>query len=303
MSYAERLVAVARSQVGYHESDRDFIVSDDGEKNGYTRYGHMYGMPYEEWCAMFVSYCLHYAGVPTAAVPGESNCFRWKQLLGSRYLDDEDKYRPKAGDLIFFHHDRDGNYDPNFPNHVGIVVGLEGTTVRTIEGNSGRAVRERSYELDDKSIVGYVNLGAALEAAEAGESPANDDEAEPLQGSAQDDENAPEGADDGLMEEILLPSVVPEYALLEVQEAPVEDAGEEAQRPFKFGAPLALPNDEEPSADETPTAEADKEAAPRRRAPIKAGSFRPMDRDAAAKDGTAAKSSLFEGLKDFLGMD
>ena len=158
-NFAQDLIAVARTQLGYRESSRDFSVNEDGKKQGYTRYGHWYGLPYEEWCAMFVSFCLNYARVPAWAMPTESNCARWAKQLGENYVDDEDTFLPLPGDLIFFHHDRDGvNKDPNYPSHIGIVTKVEGNTVYTIEGNSGGAVRECVYDLDDPTIVGYAPM-------------------------------------------------------------------------------------------------------------------------------------------------
>ena len=61
-STAEDLIAVARSQLGYQESTRNFQVDTNGIRRGITRYGQWYGNPYGDWSAMFASFCLHYAG-------------------------------------------------------------------------------------------------------------------------------------------------------------------------------------------------------------------------------------------------
>ena len=50
----------------------------------------------------------------------------------------------------FFDWEHDGTCD-----HVGIVERCDGTTVYTIEGNSGDAVKERSYSISSDSIMGY----------------------------------------------------------------------------------------------------------------------------------------------------
>ncbi|MDO4322188.1 MAG: glycine-rich protein [Lachnospiraceae bacterium] len=163
MTFAGKLIAVAKSQLGYQESQRNFIIEEDGEKKGYTRYGDWAGMPYEDWCAMFVSFCLHYAQIPESAVPQSADCRSMKEALGGRYIDDEDAYTPEQGDLIFFHHDEEDSKDANDPNHIGIVTGTEGDTVYTIEGNSDKAVRERSYARSDASIVGYASMRKAME--------------------------------------------------------------------------------------------------------------------------------------------
>ena len=163
MTFAERLTEVARSQLGYHESLTNFIVRDDKSVQGWSFYGQWAGMPYEEWCAMFVSYCLNAAGIPEWMMPRSANCNRWKIRLGHRYIDDEDEYIPEPGDLIFFHHDRVSK-DPNFPNHVGIVVDYdpEKDLVYTVEGNSGAAVSSRIYGRTNSVIVGYASMGYCM---------------------------------------------------------------------------------------------------------------------------------------------
>ena len=163
MTFAERLVAVANSQLGYRESEHNFIVRDDKSVQGWSYYGQWAGMPFEEWCAMFVSYCLEMAGVPRWVMPQEANCNRWKNKLGRRYIDDEDDYIPQPGDLIFFHHDRVSK-DPNFPNHVGIVTNYdeEKDLVYTVEGNAGAAVSARIYGRTNSVIVGYASMGYCM---------------------------------------------------------------------------------------------------------------------------------------------
>lgn len=79
--WAEDVLAVAESQLGYQESDRNYTVSEDGRLLGYTRYGAWYGIPYGDWCAMFVSFCLNYSGVPREAFPWEASCPRWVEAL------------------------------------------------------------------------------------------------------------------------------------------------------------------------------------------------------------------------------
>ena len=56
---------------------------------------------------------------------------------------------PEPGDQIFFR-DSDGVI-----NHTGIVVSANGGIVRTIEGNSGDAVRSNAYGIGTPTIAGY----------------------------------------------------------------------------------------------------------------------------------------------------
>ena len=78
---AEKLVSVARSQLGYKESILNFEVDLHGVRRGITRYGQWYGNPYGDWSAMFVSFCVHYAGateLPANAGP-ESMRLEWEK--------------------------------------------------------------------------------------------------------------------------------------------------------------------------------------------------------------------------------
>ena len=52
-----------------------------------------------------------------------------------------------TGVIIFFDWDHDGASD-----HVGIVESCDGTTVHTIEGNSGNTVKQNSYTVNSQSI-------------------------------------------------------------------------------------------------------------------------------------------------------
>ena len=165
LTYAERLLKVAVSQIGYQESTRNFIIDDDGKKQGYTAYGAWYGSgtAYSEWCAMFVSYCLTMAGIPQDAIPIQASCSLWKTQLGTKYIDDEDNYVPEAGDIIFFHHDSEKEpSDANYPNHVGIVEKVDDLYIYTIEGNSNKSVERLFYGRADSRIVGFVSMRAIM---------------------------------------------------------------------------------------------------------------------------------------------
>ena len=158
--WSDRVIAVAQSQIGYKESTSNYQISDDHSLKGYTRYGAWYGNSYGDWCAMFASFSLHYAGVPQEVVPYEAGCTRWVEKLQAVGLYAEAKdYTPRKGDLIFFDTKGDG-----FAHHVGIVESVETdsdgkvTTVKTIEGNSSDQVERNSYAVSDTGILGYGKL-------------------------------------------------------------------------------------------------------------------------------------------------
>lgn len=152
--WREDLTALAETQLGYAESEHNYIVLEDGETTkGYTRYGAWQDDPYMDWNAAFVSFCLHYAGVtefPTAA-----DCESWPAALGEQYAP-ADTREPVPGDLVFFDQDSDGSAD-----HVGILLEVtEGTeeapaVLTTIEGDAENAVRKADYPSGDPTVLGY----------------------------------------------------------------------------------------------------------------------------------------------------
>ena len=146
------ILAVAETQMGYSESTANYKVQEDGTTmKGYTRYGDWYGDPYGDWCAMFCSFCMHYAGVDEDLIPQESNCEKWIDKLSDIGLYQKaSAYTAKPGDLIFFDWNENGEAD-----HVGFVVEVADGKVYTIEGNKSDCVRKDNYDIDDSTILGY----------------------------------------------------------------------------------------------------------------------------------------------------
>lgn len=157
-NWSEDLIAIAESQLGYVESTENYIVDEDGDKKGYSRYGDWYGDTYGHWCAMFVSFCLNYAEIPETEIPYEANCQKWVDKLTKLDMYMEmDEYLPEPGDLIFY--DKTPS-DAKISNHIGIVKEViveEGKTtqVKAIEGNASNQVKYVTYDIDDKEILGY----------------------------------------------------------------------------------------------------------------------------------------------------
>lgn len=170
--WPQDVAAVARTQLGYKESEDNFIINDKGERCGWTRYGAWYGASYGEWCAMYASFCLHYAGVPESDFPREASCSRWiSALRGQSLYAAAGEAEPDVGDMIFLDWEKDGAVD-----HVGIVTRVSGGTVTTIEGNVEHMVAERSYALTDGRIVGYGLLNKAWDVHQASQEQESADE-------------------------------------------------------------------------------------------------------------------------------
>ena len=102
-----------------------------------------------EWCACFVSWCYGQMGLSEPRFAAcQSQGIPWFQSHGQWGARGYDNLAP--GDAIFFDWDLDGRAD-----HVGIVIGTDGSRVHTVEGNSGDACKIRSYDVNYECIKGY----------------------------------------------------------------------------------------------------------------------------------------------------
>ena len=123
-----------------------------------SQVGNVGGQPYwswygftsrVEWCACFVSWCYGQMGLSEPRFSAcQSQGIPWFQSHGQWGWRDYANIAP--GDAIFFDWDLDGSAD-----HVGIVVGTDGSRVYTVEGNSGDACKIKSYSLTYECIKGY----------------------------------------------------------------------------------------------------------------------------------------------------
>lgn len=134
----QNIVDIAKSQVG---------------NVGGQPYWSWYGFDYRvEWCACFVSWVLNQAGY---SEPKFAAC----QSQGIPYFSSKGRWANKGykdiapGDVIFFDWEGDGSSD-----HVGIVIGTDGSRVYTVEGNSGDACKIRDYDLNSSVIMGYGQM-------------------------------------------------------------------------------------------------------------------------------------------------
>ena len=123
-----------------------------------SQVGNVGGQPYwswygftsrVEWCACYVSWCYGQMGLSEPRFAAcQSQGIPWFQSHGQWGGRDYANIAP--GDAIFFDWDLDWSAD-----HVGIVVGTDGSRVYTVEGNSGDACKIKSYSLTYECIKGY----------------------------------------------------------------------------------------------------------------------------------------------------
>lgn len=149
----EDIINVALSQVGYREGNYsgDTGGENDGYYNNYTESNYWYhnnvstdmpvGGSYAPWCATFVSWCAEMANIPTSVLGRSTVASRHSYGFdvvfyagGSTLYSSSDNdsrfmgynYTPKKGDLFF----------TRSWSHVGLVVGVDGSYVITVEGNT-----------------------------------------------------------------------------------------------------------------------------------------------------------------------
>ena len=118
-----------------------------GRPNKYTQWYGING----EWCGMFVAYVANKAGVSTSVIPKSASVQEYLDFAQSkgRFISKEQKYSPKSGDIMI--------QKENGASHVGIVISGDTSTFSCIEGNSGDAVRQRSYSMSNDSLSGFFS--------------------------------------------------------------------------------------------------------------------------------------------------
>ncbi len=174
-------VALALSQMGYHEGASTSDMSGSSSSNGnFTEYNwnlgaFMTGGYNYEWCATFCSWALFQAKQTAHGTGTKDLCryhkgdatYVWREVGCSPWVYNLNKagywkyskyaggtYAPQPGDLIFF----------RSAAHIGMVVYSDSNYVYTIEGNTsdasgvepaGGGVFFKSYALNSSAIDGY----------------------------------------------------------------------------------------------------------------------------------------------------
>ena len=117
------LLAVALSQLDYTEG-----YSND------TKYGTWYGLPFQAWCASFISWCARQAEIPTDILGKSALASPRRGYFDIPYYSGT-TYTPLPGDLFF---------TQGF-SHVGIVYYVEGEDFYCIEGNANLEYSEDGF--------------------------------------------------------------------------------------------------------------------------------------------------------------
>lgn len=153
-----RIVALARGQVGYHEGANNWNKYAEDPRITALYGWNVQGQP---WCCTFVNWLflqlfddvgarMTYGG--TAACNASANLYKNHAAWRST---------PEVGDQIFF-------YSGGGINHTGIVIEVEGSAIKTVEGNYSDGVGIGSYVTGSPKIAGYgrPNWSLAADVAE-----------------------------------------------------------------------------------------------------------------------------------------
>lgn len=146
----EKVLNVARSNIGYHESGNN-ITKFAAERWDNEFYGwELTGQP---WCDVFADYCYCQTfGIQLGAAityqrvgGGSALCSASAQYYknnGAWYT------TPQPGDQVFF-------YVGGGINHTGIVETVNGSQFTTIEGNTSDMVARRTYYINSSTVAGF----------------------------------------------------------------------------------------------------------------------------------------------------
>lgn len=154
----DKIVAQAREWIGCKESNGTHKKIID-VYNSHKPLARGYKVKYTDaWCATFVSACAIKTGM-TSIIPTECGCDPYIRLLKNKGIwVENDAYKPKAGDLIFYDWNDNGVGDNRgSADHVGIVEKVSNGKITVIEGNYSTtgSVARRIIPVNGRYIRGF----------------------------------------------------------------------------------------------------------------------------------------------------
>ena len=154
----ELVVSTARAWLGKNERDGSHREIID-LYNAHKPLARGYAVKYTDaWCATFVSAVAIKCGL-SDIMPLECGCEAMISLYRSHAVsrwEEDESITPQPGDVVFYDWQDSGSGDDRgAADHVGIVVGTDGSRVYTVEGNSGDSCRENHYAIGYYEILGY----------------------------------------------------------------------------------------------------------------------------------------------------
>lgn len=179
-NWNEALLAVAKEQLGYKESEKNFqtdeALGDIIDVHHYTRYGAFYGNPYADWDVAFIAFCQHYAGIPKTEIPQRLGLEALRadmDAMGFAYLTEgEDAaYEAIPGDVVTYN--KNGTADDET---IGIVETVGDDSLTVISGAVEGAVAEVTVPFTDVTSTILVDQAYGDYVGEADDRDGRDDD-------------------------------------------------------------------------------------------------------------------------------
>ena len=114
----------------------------------------------DDWCAAFVSAAAVEAGMGER-YPLECSCSKIieKAKEMGNWVERDD-HRPQLGDWVLYNWQSSASGDDTgAPDHVGVIVGMEGGRILAVEGNYDNCVKLRRFPVNWERIRGFVCPG------------------------------------------------------------------------------------------------------------------------------------------------
>lgn len=179
-NWNEALLAVAKEQLGYKESEKNFqtdeALGDIIDVHHYTRYGAFYGNPYADWDVAFIAFCQHYAGIPKTEIPQRLGLEALRadmDAMGFAYLTEgeEAAYEAIPGDVVTYN--KNGTADDET---IGIVETVGDDSLTVISGAVEGAVAEVTVPFTDVTSTILVDQAYGNYVGEADDRDGSDDD-------------------------------------------------------------------------------------------------------------------------------
>ena len=199
-NWNEALLAVAKEQLGYKESEKNFqtdeALGDIIDVHHYTRYGAFYGNPYADWDVAFIAFCQHYAGIPKTEIPQRLGLEALRadmDAMGFAYLTEgEDAaYEAIPGDVVTYH--KNGTADDET---IGIVETVGDDSLTVISGAVEGAVAEVTVPFTDVTSTILVDQAYGDYVGEADDRDGSHDDEIAVQPAEDKDAAAVDASDD-----------------------------------------------------------------------------------------------------------
>lgn len=199
-NWNEALLAVAKEQLGYKESEKNFqtdeALGDIIDVHHYTRYGAFYGNPYADWDVAFIAFCQHYAGIPKTEIPQRLGLEALRadmDAMGFAYLTEgEDAaYEAIPGDVVTYN--KNGTADDET---IGIVETVGDDSLTVISGAVEGAVAEVTVPFTDVTSTILVDQAYGDYVGEADDRDGSHDEEIAVQPAEDKDAAAVDASDD-----------------------------------------------------------------------------------------------------------